>query len=52
MHDGLVGLVLEITVPSRAEFWARPGVHLLQFIFSWPDLDTSVDAIGSQRTGT
>jgi hypothetical protein len=52
MHDWLVGLILEIAVPSRPEFAARtwPAVHLSEFFLSRPDLDTSLNTVGGQRT--
>lgn len=48
MHDWLVGLVLEVAVPSAAELWARPLVHHLQLRLVRSDLDTSLDTVGSQ----
>jgi len=52
VHDWLVGLVLEVRVPTRAELWARPAVHLVELLLGRADLDTSIDAVGCERTGT
>lgn len=52
VHDRLVGLVLEVRVPSRAELRAWPAIHLLEFVLSWTDLDTCIDTIGRKWTGT
>lgn len=50
VHNGLVGLVLEVAVPSRAELLAGPAIHSLELFFSGSDLDASFDAICSQWT--
>jgi hypothetical protein len=50
VHNGLVGLVLEVRVPARAELLAWPAVHHLEFFLSGSDLDTSLDTVGSERT--
>jgi hypothetical protein len=50
MHNGLIGLILEIAVPTTPEMWGRPGIHLSEFLLSWTNFHTCVDAIGSQRT--
>jgi len=52
VHDRLVWLVLEVRVPTRAELGARPAVHLLELLLGGADLDTSIDTVGSKRTGT
>ena len=52
MHDRLVGLVLEVAVPATAEVRRWPCVHLVELLFSRANLDTSIDAVGSKRTGT
>jgi hypothetical protein len=52
VHDGLVGLVLEVRIPSRLEMGCRPRLELLQLFFSRSDLDASVDTIGRQRSGS
>lgn len=48
MHNWLVGLVLEIAVPTRAELWARPLIHHIKFLFSGADLDTGFNTVGSK----
>jgi len=48
VHDWLVWLVLEVAVPTRSELLAWPAVHLLEFLFRWSDLHTSLDTICSQ----
>jgi hypothetical protein len=50
MHDRLVGLVLEIAVPATLEVRSRPRLHLFQLLLSWTNFDTSVDAIGGERS--
>lgn len=50
MHNRLVGLVLEIAVPSTLEIGGRPGPHLCQLLLRWSDLHTSIDTIGGQWT--
>ena len=52
MHDGLVGLVLEVAVPAGSEFGARPGIHLRKFFLGWSDLDSSFDTVCGQGSGT
>lgn len=47
VHDWLVGLVLEVALPSRAELLAWPAVHLPELLFIRSYLDTSINAIGS-----
>lgn len=51
VHNGLVGLVLEVAVPSTAEFWARPFVHHGKLFLSGADLNTSFDAVGGKGPG-
>lgn len=48
MHDWLVGLVLEVAVPSRPEPAARswPVIHLPKFFLGRPDLDTGLNTVG------
>jgi hypothetical protein len=48
MHNWLVGLVLEVAVPTRAELWAGPLVHHVELLFSRADLDTSFNTIGGK----
>jgi hypothetical protein len=50
VHDWLVGLVLEIAVPTTLEVWSRPRLHLFQLLFSRANLDTSFDAISGKRS--
>jgi hypothetical protein len=52
MHNRLVRLVLEVAVPTTPEVWSRPLLHLSEFLFSRPDLDTGLDAIGGKRSST
>ena len=49
MHHGLVGLVLEVTIPAGTELL---HIVLLQLFFIRPDFHTSLDTISKQRTGT
>jgi hypothetical protein len=49
VHNRLVGLVLKIRVPARAEFLAGPAVHHGEFFLCGPDLDTGFDAVGGER---
>lgn len=48
MHDWLVGLILEVAVPTRAEFLAWPAVHHLELFLGGSDLHTSVNTVGRQ----
>lgn len=48
MHDWLVGLVLEVAVPSRLKVWRGPLLHLRQLLFSWTNLDTSLNAVSGK----
>jgi hypothetical protein len=50
MHDRLVRLVLEVAVPTRAEFVHWPRVHLLELLLRGANLDTGFDAVGGKRT--
>lgn len=52
MHDWLVRLILKVAIPSTLEVWCRPLLHLGQLLFSWTDLNTSLNAIGSKWAGT
>ena len=52
MHNRLVGLVLEIRLPTTSEVWSGPSIHLLEFFLSRTNLDTCVDTISSQWPGT
>lgn len=49
MHDGLVGLVLEVAIPATLEVWRGPALHLAKLLLSWANLDTRIDAIGRKR---
>jgi hypothetical protein len=51
VHNRLVRLVLEVRVPTRAELLAGPAVHHRKFLFCRPDLHTSFDTVGGERTG-
>ena len=48
VHNWLVGFVLEVRVPARAELLAGPTVHHLEFFLSRADLHTSFNAIGCE----
>ena len=50
VHDGLVGLVLEVAVPATPELWAGPAVHLCEFLFGGANFDASLDTVGGKRT--
>jgi hypothetical protein len=52
VHDRLVGLVLEVRVPARAELLTRPTVHHLEFFLGGSDLDTRFDTIGGEWAST
>lgn len=51
VHDWLVGLVFEVTVPAGAELRAGPLIHGRQLVLRRPDLDACFDAVGGQGTG-
>lgn len=50
MHDGLVGLVLEVRLPPVFEMRSWPPLKLIQFLWRRSNLDTSLDAVGCQGT--
>lgn len=50
MHHWFVGLILEIAVPSGPEMGSRPTIHLFEFFLGRSDLDTGIDAVGSEWT--
>jgi hypothetical protein len=50
VHNWLVGLVLEVAVPARPEFWARPLVHHCELFLCRADLDTCFDTVGGEGT--
>jgi len=50
MHDRLVRLVFKVAIPTALEMWRRPLLHLGEFLLSRTNLDTSFDAISSQRS--
>ncbi len=49
MHHRLVGLVLEVGLPSINKVRSRPLLELVELLLRRTDLDTGVDTIGSQR---
>jgi hypothetical protein len=49
VHDGLVGLVLEVAIPSGSELWEWPTVHFPEFLLRRADLDAGLNAVGSKR---
>lgn len=51
MHDGLVGLVLEVALPTRPEFREWPAVDPPEFLLGGTNLDTGVDTVGRHGTG-
>lgn len=52
MHNRLIRLVLEISLPAVDELRSRPFLHLIEFLLRRPDLHTRIDTIGSQRSST
>lgn len=50
MHNRLIRLILEVAVPPAPKLWERPVVHLLKFLLGRTDLDTSLNAIRSERS--
>lgn len=46
------GLVLEVALPPRSEFRRGPLVHFLQFLLRWTDLNTRINTVGSQWSGS
>ena len=48
MHNRLVRLILKVAIPPTLKVWRRPFLHLSQFLLSRTNLDTGVNAIGSQ----
>lgn len=52
VHDWLIGLVLEVTVPAGTELRARPAIHLIELLFGRADLDTGIDTVGCEWTCT
>lgn len=52
VHDGLVGLVLEVRVPSALELGSGPSPHLSKLLLSWADLDTGINTVGGERAGS
>ena len=52
MHDWLVGLILKVAVPSAAEVWSWPRVHLIELLLGWANLDTGIDTVGGKWAGT
>ena len=45
VHDRLVGLVLEVRLPSLGEVRGRPGLELLKLLGSRADLYASLDTV-------
>lgn len=52
MHHGLVRLVFKVALPTTPKLRRWPTIHSCQFSFGGPDLDTGVDTIGRERSGT
>lgn len=48
MHDWLVGLVLEITVPTTSESFCGPCFHRLELFLGRSNLDAGVNAVGGE----
>ena len=51
VHDRLVGLVLEVRLPSLGEVGGRPGLELLKLLGSRADLHASLDTVRRQGAG-
>ncbi len=49
MHNRFVRFVLKVAVPTTLKVWSRPLLHLLQFLLSRPNLDTSFNSISCER---
>lgn len=50
VHNWLVRLVLEVAIPARSEFWARPLVHHSELFLCGADLDASFDTVSGKRS--
>jgi len=48
VHNRLIRLVFEVTVPSASEMWCGPGLYHFKFFLGRTNLDTSFDAICGQ----
>jgi hypothetical protein len=48
MHNRLVRLILEVTIPSAAKLLARPAIHHVELFLRRPDLDAGFDAVGGE----
>lgn len=51
VHDRLVGLVLEVGIPSALEFRGWPVSHFCQLLLSRADLHTSLNTVSGKGTG-
>ena len=51
MHDGLVGLVLEVRLPALGEVGGGPGLELAELLFGGADLDACFDTVCRERAG-
>lgn len=52
VHHWLVGLVLEITLPSVFEVRSWPCLKLPQLLSSWAHFDTGLNAVGCERSSS
>lgn len=52
VHDGLVGLVLEVRLPSVGEVGSGPALKVPELLLCGTDLDTSVNAVGGERASS
>jgi hypothetical protein len=52
MHDRFVRLILKVRIPTTLEMWCRPVLHLSQLLLCRPDLDTRINAISGEWSGT
>lgn len=50
VHNRLVGLFLKVGLPAILKVRSRPLLEFIQFLLGRTNLDTSVDAVGSQRS--
>jgi hypothetical protein len=52
VHDGLVGLVLEVGLPSIGEVGSGPALKVPELLLCGTDLDTGVNAVGGERASS
>lgn len=49
VHDWLIRLVFEVSLPPVHKVGSRPPLHLVQLFLGGPNLDSCINTIGSQR---